>query len=190
MRIARMIAAAGLLVVMAPASLAAQELNGVLQNYLRAYIVDGRITFEGTRLPNIGPIFDGTRREVGQETLQVRNENGQCAFLYERRGKEDQLTIDVRISTDRLVRQVLLRRTSRAASAGGLVEFKQPANEKLTLTLGSGTGQRVFSARNLWQLLIAEPKQCRQHLLPLRSVDLILDRATRIGGSCFGADCL
>jgi hypothetical protein len=24
----------------------------------------------------------------------------------------------------------------------------------------------------------------------LRSVDLILDRATRIGGSCFGADCL
>jgi hypothetical protein len=184
MRVARAIMAVALLGLLTPASLAAQELNRVLQNYLHCYVVDGWVTFEGTRLASVGPIFDGTRREVGAETLHVRNENGQCVFAYERRGNEDQLAIDVRISTDRAVRQVLLQRTPRAASALLPVEFKQVANEKITLTLGSGTGQQVFSARNLWQLLITQPKECQQHLLPmlevLRPSWNLADTATRV----------
>ncbi len=44
------------------------------------------------------------------------------------------------------------------------------ANEKITLTLGSGTGQQVFRTRGLWQLLMTQPKECQQHLLPLLDV--------------------
>ncbi len=164
MRAARMIVAAGaLLGLMTPGAADAQELDRVVQNWLRCYIVDGWVAFDGTRLANIGPFNNRARRGAGQEALSVRNENGQCVLTYERPGNEDQLTIEVAASGDR----ILLRRTPRGGSAVLPVEFKQVANEKITLTLGSGTGQQVFRTRNLWQLLIAQPKECQQHLLPL-----------------------
>ena len=94
--------------------------------------------------PASAPFSTGRGGKSEQETLHVRNENGQCVFAYERRGNEDQLTIDVRISADRSVRQVLLRRTPHTASAIVPVEFKQVANEKITLTLGRGRGSRCF----------------------------------------------
>ena len=148
----------------------AKELSRALQNSLRCYIVDGWITFEESRLANIGPFYDGTRRVAGQETLNVRNENGQCVLSYERRSNEDQLTLEVTVSADRVLVQVLLRRAPRAGSAVLPIEFKQVANERITLALGSGSGQHVFRTRSLWQLLMTQPKECQQHLLPLLEV--------------------
>ncbi len=116
MRVARMIVAAGaLLGLVTPGAAPAQELGRRLQNSLRCYLVDGWITFEGNRLANMGPFYDGTRRVAGQETLNVRNENGQCVLSYERRSNEDQLTLEVTVSADRVLLQVLLRRMPRAA---------------------------------------------------------------------------
>ncbi len=41
------------------------------------------------------------------------------------------------------------------------------AGEKTTLTLGAGAGQQVLRAPDFWQLWIARPEECRQHLIPL-----------------------
>ncbi len=164
MRLARMVVAAGALVgLIALGAAEAQEFGGVVQNCLRCYIVDGWVTFDGGRLASIGPFNNRARRGAGQESLSIRNENGQYVLTYERPTNEDQLTIEVAASGDR----VIFRRTPRAGSAVLAVEFKQLANEKITLTLGSGTGQRVFRTRSLWQLLLTQPKECQQHLLPL-----------------------
>jgi len=156
------VAAAVLLGLTAQSPAQAQELHHVIQNWLRCYIIDGRVTFDGTRLANIGPFAQGMRGN-GQEVLKVRNENGQSVLSYERATNDGQFAAELAASGERLV----LRRTPRGGAAILPAEFKQVANEKITLTVGSGAGQQVFRARSIWRLLIAQPKECQQHLLPL-----------------------
>ena len=163
MRVAQTIVAVAVLLGLTAQNPAqAQELHHVIQNWLRCYIIDGRVAFDGTRLANIGPFAQGMRGS-GQEVLKVRNENGQSVLSYERATKDGQFAAEMAASGERLV----LRRTPRGGAAILPAEFKQVANEKITLTVGSGAGQQVFRARSIWRLLITQPKECQQHLLPL-----------------------
>ncbi len=73
------VAAAVLLGLTAHSPAQAQELHHLLQNWLRCYIVDGRVAFDGSRLANIGPFVRGVRGS-GQEVINVRNENGQSGL--------------------------------------------------------------------------------------------------------------
>jgi hypothetical protein len=159
-----MVVVAGALLGLTTANAAqAQEWGRAVQNSLRCYIVDGWVTFDGARLANIGPFDNKARRGAGQESLSVREENGQYVLTYERPTNDGQLNFEVAASGGR----VLLRRTPRAGAAAPAVEFKQVTNERITLTIGSGAGQQVFRSRSIWQLLITQPKECQQHLLPL-----------------------
>jgi hypothetical protein len=116
---------------------------------------------DGTRLGSVSSTSRYGAR--GKEMLSIRNENGQSALSYERTNDEEQLTIEVAGSGGR----ILIRRTPRGSSSALPVEFKQAANEKIALTVGSGAGQQVFRAQGVWQLLITQPQLCRQHLVPL-----------------------
>jgi hypothetical protein len=160
----RTIVIAGMLLgVSAPGALKAQErlLNRLLQNnWLRYRIVGGRIMIDGARLDNVQHTVNGTNLK---ETFSIRNENGQPALRYERTTNEDQIMIDAAAAGDRL----LIRRTPREKSSILAVEFSQLPNEKITLTLGTGAERQVFRGQGLWHLLIAQPKECRQQLLPL-----------------------
>ena len=118
------------------------------------------MTVDGTRLGNMRSTTKGGQRD---ETLNIHNENGQFTLSYQRTTGEEQLTVEVAGSGDR----VLMRRTPRGGASFLPVEFNQVPGEKIALSLGSGSGQETFRAQGIWQLLIAQPKQCREHLLPL-----------------------
>jgi hypothetical protein len=140
----------------------AQQLSQLVRgNGLRCSIVDGRVTVDASQSGGMSSI---TRHGAhGKEVLNIRNENGQSALNYERTADGEQLTIEITGSGQR----VLIRRIPRGSSSILPVEFKQAANERIVLALGSGAGKQVFRAHGIWQLLIAQPQPCRQHLLPL-----------------------
>jgi hypothetical protein len=164
MSIARTIAVAGALLGWIAADTGqGQELllNQVVQgNWLRCSVVGGRITVDGTRSGNTRST---SKRTGHDEAINIRNENGQFALDYERSNREERLIIEIASTGNRVV----IRRTPQGNSATIPVEFSQVSNDTVTLTFGSGTQQQVFRAQGVWQLLIAQPKECRQHLLPL-----------------------
>ncbi len=47
------------------------------------------------------------------------------------------------------------------------LDFRQAPGEPVVLKLGTGPGQQVLRAADLWRLAIGHPAECRQHLLPL-----------------------
>lgn len=141
----------------------AQEplINRVVQsNWLHCAIVGGRISVDCLRLGSRQLDSNSTSRK---ETLIIRNENGQFKLSYIRTTPEEQLTADISSPNCR----VAVRREPRGKGAAPAMEFKQIPNEKIVLTLGSGTEQKTFRAQNIWQLFIAEPQVCREHLIPI-----------------------
>jgi hypothetical protein len=128
--------------------------------WLRCGIVAGRVTIDGSRLGNMRSTTKGGARD---ETLNIRNENGQFTLSYLRTTGQEQLSVEVGGAGDR----ISIRRTPRGGASFPAVEFTQVPGEKIALSIGSGGAQETFRAGGIWQLLMAEPKQCREHLLPL-----------------------
>jgi hypothetical protein len=152
---------AALLGLTAASAVQAQE--GLLSRaapWLRCSIVAGRVAVDGTRLSNMRSTTKGVQRA---ESLDIHNENGQFTLNYRRTTGEEELVVEL----TGLGERVLMRRTPQGSSSVLPVEFRQAPNEKIVLTLGSGTGQQTYRAQGIWQLLIAQPKPCREHLLPL-----------------------
>ena len=163
MRVAQRIVAVAVVLVLLvfhAANAPAQDLYHVIQNWLRCTVVDGHIAVDGTRLAGMGAFTDTTRRK---ETLSIRSENGQMVLHYEQPGDEAQLVITISASGD----HIFLRRAPRGQAKFPAAEFEQLDSQKITFSLGSGPEQQVFRGHNLWHLLIARPKECREHLLPL-----------------------
>ena len=102
-------------------------------------IVDGRVTLDAARLSNVHSVTNNGR---GKETLDIRNENGQPSIRYEETNSERQITMEIAAGG-----RLTIRRTPRGSSKILPMEFNQAAGEKVTLTLGSGTGQQVFRTR-------------------------------------------
>lgn len=146
---------------LAVASAQAQDvlLRRMIQNgWIRYGISGGRVSLGGTRLGNIS---SSRSLQPGEESINLHNENGQLDLNYKRTNSEE--TIEITISNDR----VAIHRTPRGNSSALAVHFSQTPSEPLKLTVGSGAEQQEFHARGLWQLLLAQPQPCRQHLLPL-----------------------
>jgi hypothetical protein len=130
------------------------------KDWLWFNIVDGRMSLSLTQLTNIQST---SRSPAGKETFKLRNENGQPRLSYELTGGEELLKVEVAGGGD----DVHISRTPQGKSALLAVDFRQVPNEPMVLRLGTGAGQQVFGAADLWRLLIERPKECRQHLLPL-----------------------
>jgi hypothetical protein len=133
----------------------------VRNNWLQCRMVNGRIRIEATQLGNIQ--FTNSKGLLRDETVSLRSENGRVALSYRRTTNTEKLSVEVEASGDRL----LIRQNPREKSSNPSVEFRQTRDEKISLTLGSGTEQQVFRTSDLWRLLIVRPKECRQYLIPL-----------------------
>jgi len=136
-----------------------QMLNGSGE-WLHVNLVGGRLTLKATQLPNFERRFSSGGVK---EHFRFRYDNGQPSLSYERTTREERLTLSLNGSGE----SVRIRREPRENSAVVAVEFKQSPKEKTVLTIGSGDRQEVFRAGDLWRLLLAQPKQCQEHLFPL-----------------------
>ncbi len=136
--------------------------DAIRQRWLRAGIVSGRIVFTGARLPNV----NNARKDPGMtERLSIRVADAEVTADYEMSTSDEELSVEVRGGS-----QLRIRRSPKGDSSLALVEFFQPVDKPLRLTLGSHDQQRVYQAASLWHLLIMERETCRQQLVPLLSV--------------------
>jgi hypothetical protein len=129
--------------------------------FFRFRIAEGRITFACRNLTSFQ-----NRHNYGigkKEAINLGNENGRSTLRYERTTPNEQFTVNVAGSSDK----VTIGRTPLGKSAFTAVEFQQSPVEKTTLTLGAGDHRRVLQAADFWQLAIVQPKECREHLFPL-----------------------
>lgn len=154
-----------LLGLMAVGAANAQEglLNqAVQQGWLQCGIVGGRITLDQGQIPNIHTTT-ATHNSQHKEELHLQKENGRPTLRYERTNDKERLAVNMVGSAG----SVLIHQEPLGDSPALTVKFEQTADQEITLTVGSWTQQQVFSAPDLWRLLIAWPEECRKHLLPL-----------------------
>lgn len=155
---------AGLILAVAPGALAQQvTMNPGLATQLRYFhmgVVGGRIQL-------ISP-FSGRKLESkhgGQdrrESLQVVLKGPETTVNYEHTTPDWHISVDVIEG-----RQVLVHREPKDNAAVVPLVFEQPASGVLTLSLGVGEEARVYHAKSIWHLLLAEPDVCGSELLPL-----------------------
>jgi len=126
-------------------------------------VANGRVRLDSARTGNMRT----TRSQLfgKKETVEFNNENGRPTLDYEQTTKEEQFSIQVKSGGD----EFCIRRKPRGKASFTAVEFQQvvDGNPTLTLTSGSGKEQLVLRASDFWQLIIAHPRECREHLLPL-----------------------
>ncbi len=130
------------------------------QGWFEYRIVDGRVTLIGRQFPVVDLAMGD---DAQKQTLKITSDNGQPSLAFEQTSAEEQLKIEVVASSQR----VSIRRTPRGKSSATPVEFLQVANEKVSFSMGAGAARQSFRALGIWQLLLAQPKECGQHLLPL-----------------------
>jgi len=132
----------------------------VQNNWIRYRVVNGRIMVDGVRLSNTQQAFNAKNVK---ESFSISNENGQPSLKYERTTGEEHLVIEAAAASDRL----LIRSEPVGKSTAMAVEFSQAANEKITLTLGTGDKRQVFRGQGIWHLYVACPKEFKEYLSPL-----------------------
>jgi hypothetical protein len=136
-------------------------------------IIDGRLTFHIS-------IFSIAQPQGSKESLHTSLEKGQPRLDYHWAGKTESLTVE--ISGHRQFAHLADAPVGKASSTP--VEYTQASDEKVALILGTGDKKQVFRAADLWQLAMAYPNECKQHLTPLllklRSGRSLTDVAARI----------
>jgi hypothetical protein len=98
------------------------------------------------------------------ETLNVQsNETGQATLTYERTSDKELLTLEISAIDGR----ARIRRMPRGSATFPAVEYRQSPREPVSLTIGTGRPQREFHGAGIWQLMIRQPAEGREHLAPL-----------------------
>jgi hypothetical protein len=96
------------------------------------------------------------------ERIAVNVTTGVPSVHYELATKQEQVVVDVTDGD-----QVRIRRVPIGQSSLPVVEFLQESSGPLVLAVGDGDGRREYRADGLWQLMLAQPETCREHLTPL-----------------------
>lgn len=137
------------------------------QSPMRFKIVAGRVELDCR-------ITGGYSRRNGilggtKETMEIVGDNSKPKLTYAYTSAASELKIDVVNGGD----DMTIRRSPRGKETKPpvvAVEFRQTAGKDVSLTVGAGDQKQVYRAADLWRLLIAHPKECRQHLIPLLSM--------------------
>jgi len=172
MLFSRMIPAVLALVILLPASAAAQDFDDddpdtILAPSLLAKlqtvqygIVSGRIVAvsgkSGSSSHNRFDPVTGRRERVSIDLT-----TGLPGVHYEMSSPREELMIEV-VEGD----QVTIRRTARDKKLNAL-EFLQPSHGDLVLSIGEGSQRNVVRAASLWHLALTQPEACRADLFPL-----------------------
>jgi len=132
--------------------------NAVRQYWVRFELTYGRVSLKAMRpIPTSTNSTSGTRRE----RFAIRVAGGDPSMEYELTTPEQQVSIRFTSAN-----QLEIRRSPVGDSKLVPVEFNQPATGPVSLKIGQ-QGARELRAASLWHLLLAEPAECRQSLVPL-----------------------
>jgi hypothetical protein len=126
---------------------------------LRFQIIAGRINLAGSRFGNSS---SSSTIPGGRERLTIRFSNAERSVSYERSTSQEEFSLEI-TSDDR----ICIRRSGTEGSRIVPVEFAQVPDEQISLTLGADDQQQVYRAATLWHLLLTQPDECRQHLIPV-----------------------
>lgn len=144
----------------APEAIPTPQLTQATQaGWFQASIVTGRIEVTGRRF---GSTTTQSKANGANEQLTIRIAGNTPSISYKTSGAEGEFTLDISSADHVEIRQVPGSKSKLEA-----VEFRQVANEPITLTIGSGNAKKTYSAKTLWHLLIERPDVCRKNLLPL-----------------------
>ncbi|MBX7074486.1 MAG: hypothetical protein K1X71_15170 [Pirellulales bacterium] len=164
---ARWLAVAGMLTLTGPLPTAAQQLVRVA--------------------PGVAAQLERFRIRVEDGRIVASNDvpGGRTTFAARSLGRDEKLSIDLTGIYPELEYTVVTRksRVNIILAAGAQVratahpqgskssvvplEFVQQPGEPVRLTLGADGEQQTWQASTLWHLLLAEPKRCEDHLLPV-----------------------
>ncbi|MCU0874862.1 MAG: hypothetical protein MUE50_21235 [Pirellulaceae bacterium] len=129
----------------------------------RLEIVLGRLRLTRCRLGHESQISANVPERGIEETLAFSAKTAESARLrYEYSDAQQQLRVEIDQAA-----QVAVHRLPCGESRLALVRLQQPLRGPLTLVVGDGQNAREFAADGLWQLMLAEPDVCRQHLNPI-----------------------
>jgi hypothetical protein len=131
----------------------------IRNGWLRFQVNAGRVVMEGSRFGNTS---SSSSSGAGTEKLTLRLNNGERSVSYELSTPQEELSIEI-ASVDRLS----IRRSGKQDSKIVPVQVTQVPDEPISLVVGRDPQQQVYRAATVWHLLIAQPDECRQHLIPL-----------------------
>jgi hypothetical protein len=135
----------------------------LLANAVRQFGVHFELTYGRVWLKAMRSIQTSTSSTSGtrRERFAVRAVGSDVSMDYELATAEQQILIRFTGAN-----QLEIRRTPAGDSKVVAVDFNQPATGPVSLKIGrQGAGE--FRAPSLWHLLLAEPAECRQSLVPL-----------------------
>ena len=139
------------------------KLNQAVQlGWLRARIVSGRIVFAATRL---GTRNDEAKADGREERVSVRVATREITANYEMATAEEELVFHVKGQSE-----IRMRRGPKGGFSLVPVDFHQPAEGPLRMSVGSNEQQKTYEAASLWHLFLAQPDACHKHLAPLLNV--------------------
>ena len=125
-------------------------------------IVAGRIDATGTEA-GLEREQSITGTDEHQEKLSLStNADQEASIEYELSTASEKLTVDVVDGW-----QITLSRRPTKDGHSPQVEFVQPHDGPVTLTVTDGGKARQIEGASLWHLLLAEPQFCHQYLSPL-----------------------
>jgi hypothetical protein len=127
--------------------------------WLRFEVLSGRIVLSGSRPGSVSTNSSSSGRS---EKLSIRLSNSQHLLRYERATPKEQLFVEITSGS-----RISIRRNGKDDADIVPVHFTQVPDEPISLALGAEDRTTVYRAPTLWHLLIMQPDQCRQHLVPL-----------------------
>jgi hypothetical protein len=134
------------------------------QGLVQFAVVSGRIVVTGSRGVNFS--HSGSMPRDRGESLSVRVTGAEPLVKYEI------TTATQRFRLDTSAGNLLILRRLPEGDRSTLVpaEFRQGANEPITLKVGPQGRERVYRAPTIWHLFLREPAVAREHLAPLLKI--------------------
>jgi len=140
-----------------------RSLNGSLSGQLR--IIQVRMV--SGRISAVCPVSNqsmtsnvtGTDR---RERLTLNLGGGKPNISYESANPRESVSLNMEQGA-----AVTMRIDPTSQSDQPAVQFVQDSTGAVRLTIGSDDNAKEFRAKSVWQLMLAEPEACREHLLPL-----------------------
>lgn len=136
-----------------------------LANQLRSMeirLVSGRIRFQSEYF-GVGRVENSVSRgKDRQERLTVNQTTALPTISYGLSTSAFDFTLDVAEG-----RQLTLHRAPKTGAEPPALEFSQPIEGPVRLSVGAGETRRVHEADTLWHLLLVAGEDCRLHLLPI-----------------------
>jgi len=131
--------------------------------WARLEVASGRLRLTHCRLGQDATASANLPEQGIAETLRFSAKTSESVQLhYQYADSQQSLRVDFEQVTS-----MALDRVPSGESKLATVRFHQPLRGPATLVVEDGGTTREFSADGLWQLMLAEPEVCRQHLLPI-----------------------